>query len=54
MLYVNGSVVIPVTVPVQLSVAVGVTVTVAVHSPVTSAKLATSATGAVTSSMMTV
>ena len=47
-LYVNASVVVPVTLPTQLSVALG-TVAVAEHCPVTVGNVLTFATGAVTS-----
>ena len=50
MLYVVGSLVVPVTVPAQLSVAVGA-VTLTEHSPVASVRVG--ADGAVTSSMIT-
>jgi uncharacterized membrane protein YgdD (TMEM256/DUF423 family) len=46
-------VVVPVIVPSQLSVAVGVVGAETLHSPVKFAKLAASATGAVTSSTIT-
>jgi hypothetical protein len=46
-------VVVPVIVPEQLSVAVGAVKVSTLHSAVTSARFATSATGAVTSSIIT-
>ena len=53
-MYSRGSVVVPVIVPAQLSVAVGDSETVIEHSPDNIGSVSASATGAVSSLMITV